>query len=326
MRAEAQARGGLGNVAYSLGRYVEATAHYERYRVLSRAAGNRRGEARAIGNLGAIYFDHGRFAEAREKSGELLRIAVEIGDRRAEAFAISNLGDIAHTTGDFGVARAHFERFLALNRLLGLPQEEATTRLSLGYVSLVEGKLEEAERHIAACEERARADGSQRLLADAWLIRGNLRRALGRTDAARADYEQAVTSHRAAQAESRVAEALFSLGRLLAEDGDEAGGALFLGEALKLTHRLGLSDPGPLPQAWLALLRLVEPASVVVPATGPVVVQAEAHVVLVRAGGGEASRVAAAALLERMSRHLAGSEQDAFWRHTLSARAWREWC
>jgi len=148
---EAQAWTGLGTVHLGLGRYEEATEHYQRALTLFRHAGDRVSEARACLNLGAVQFRSAHYRPAAEHYLEALALLRAAGDRGGEARALTNLGIIDWQLGRYQPAAERYELALTLFRQTGDREGEANLLTNLGNLE------ERLHRYATAAEHHQQA-------------------------------------------------------------------------------------------------------------------------------------------------------------------------
>ncbi|HEU4630008.1 MAG TPA: protein kinase [Gemmatimonadaceae bacterium] len=320
-RTERDVTGSLARLHHVAGRFHAAQAGYHREIALARTLGDRRGECRALDNLGNTFLALNAHPEAEECLRTEIAIAREHGIAESEMAASFGLGVIAMWRGDYGDAHAHLQRQLVLSR--GFPMRSTLGRAALAQLCYETGQLDEAEQHIAIGSERAEIGQQRHVLTFLRLYAADVARARGHAADAQALYREAVATARSLGARQAIAATALGLGRLLLELGAAEEARPCLQEAAALVRELHLAAPGPLPAAYLALLGDASPDSLTDGPSGACAIWAELHLVLHRAGAGEAHLDRAGALLERMSRHLHGAEAHAFWSHYPNARTYR---
>jgi len=122
-------------------------------------------------------------------------------------------------------------------------------------------------------------------------------------------------------AQEELALALFAMARVHLEAGGEELAVASLREAAELVEQQGYAEPGPLPLAHLALLGEHPAEQVEIGEACPVVVRAEAHLTLHRAGAERGHLAEARRLCERLSAHLRDADRQRFWGVHPIARA-----
>ena len=105
---EADALGGLGDLAQRQGGYEQAATYYLRMLDLSRRTGNRAGEAEALNGLGESQLSRGRPGHARIEYAAALAIAEQIGDSYEKGRAHLGLARTHEAEGETDLARSHW--------------------------------------------------------------------------------------------------------------------------------------------------------------------------------------------------------------------------
>jgi tetratricopeptide (TPR) repeat protein len=311
---EARAISNLGLVCYHRGKLEEARDHHERDLALSLGRGHRRGEARANINLGLVALRLGEHDLARERLDEALQAFSEIGYRQGEALALMHLGLLERALGRHDRARERLVHAIRLCREIGYRHGQAHALVMLGpLVALEEGRLVEAQQHVEACLEIARALNARSLEAEALLGAGQVARARG--DAAEADrlLEESLQIAREVGAREVLARTACALGRRQGEAGRQEEALGLLAEAQEIGRELGIEDLTLVAAAETALLGARSPEGLEPPGSLPIAARAEVHERLHRAGAGDHHRVEARRLLEEMSAHLDADERETFW-------------
>jgi ATP/maltotriose-dependent transcriptional regulator MalT len=175
---------------------------------------------------------------------------------------------------------------------------------NLGAADGFEGRLDDAERHLADCLRVARAHGLRSVEAHALLDMGEVARERGDPEAARRHHETALATRREIGMTNGQAETLVALARLGVAEGGRPG-----------------ASATPLASAWLGLLREGGGSGPEVPADLPPEVRAELHLLLHRSGAGDDHLARARQLLACLSAHLEGEDLEAFWRCNPLARS-----
>ena len=136
-------------------------------------------------------YDEGRWDAAAQPALEALSCFSEGGMNREAARCRQVLGRIAIAQGDLEAAEAWLR--WALRSLDGVtdPKVEARCWLGLAHVAHVRGELERVEELSGLALRKAEAAGDQVGAADARLMLGRIRAAMGELGAAVAHYEQA---------------------------------------------------------------------------------------------------------------------------------------
>lgn len=130
------------------------------------------------------------------------------------------LGELARIEGRFDEAVRHIGRAAETSRRLGFQQTEAYQVSSLGRAQCQAGDYVAGVDTLALAVEKAAATGDVRMVALARVHLGRVQRALGRTDEARSSLEAAAAFHRGAGGGEQVRLGDCLLAALDASDGD----------------------------------------------------------------------------------------------------------
>ena len=320
-RTERDIVASLAHIEHLSGRFEQARVIYPRVVTLARELGDHRGECSALGLLGNLLVVLDEHDAAENYLRTQLAVAREHGIRDGQLSASFGLTTIAMWRGDYADARAHLERQIELSR--GLPSRAALAHATFAQLCYEMGQLDEAERNVALGLERAEAGQLRHLVCFLRACAAEDARTRGNGAAAEALYRDAVLIAREVGAQHAVAEAQLGLGRLLLELGHANEARRCLRESAELSSRLQLESPGPLPQAYLALLGDAPATGLADGPPGICSLWAELHLVLHRAGAGASHLAEAGELLSRMSRHLEGLALVAFWSNFPPARLYR---
>jgi tetratricopeptide (TPR) repeat protein len=293
------------------------------YRVsICREIGDREGEALSAVHLGEIA-SHSKPEEAPGYFELGMTLSREIGLRRGEAGAHSGLGLMFRALGNLKEARAHLEQSLTIYQEIGLRHDQAIRWLSMGWLDLDEGDLDAADRHFNSALDIFHELVVGRGVRSVRLGLGQLAYIRSDRSRARAIFED-VLAHR--EGPSRL-DALMLLGRLQFEESAservirtsrQAARHSFREAARWAEYKFHYTEP--ISAAYLAALDESDPDTVDVPGVADVAAQAEAHLVLHRAGASGDHLQRSRVLLERASAHLSGSSLETFWRNNSIAR------
>ncbi|MEV0412615.1 tetratricopeptide repeat protein [Streptomyces sp. NPDC050448] len=171
----------------------EARRHYDAARESARrTGGHARTESSALEGLGRIAAAQGDPQAAAELYGQALAALGDLEHPRGRALLEYHQGNAASAAGRHEQAAAHLAE--ALRGFLALAEPDtgnaAKTRLRQAMARLAAGRPEEAAEPLAAALEAFAAPTLNR--ADAVLVRGDVRAALGDPAAARADWQEAL--------------------------------------------------------------------------------------------------------------------------------------
>lgn len=136
----------LGNVAWSLGDYVESRQFLEESLAIHKENNDRWGIARCLNSLGIVAARSGEYVKTGQLHQESLAICQEIGDRRGMAVNLTNLGVNAGELGEYLEARRLYQEALAIFKELGDQPSIANCINNLGYVLYTLEKDQEARQ------------------------------------------------------------------------------------------------------------------------------------------------------------------------------------
>jgi predicted ATPase/class 3 adenylate cyclase len=149
VEARAKALEAAGGVAYWQGDFEVAREFYQESLEIHRALGDRSGEANALYNIGFTYGAAGIDpVKATSLTNDAISIFRELGDRSGEAKCLWALSWSAWTQKDFDRARPYLAEAEKAFRELGDPFSLGWVLHTLGLIAIVDGRLEEAARHL----------------------------------------------------------------------------------------------------------------------------------------------------------------------------------
>jgi len=149
LEARAKALEAAGGVAYWQGDFEVAREFYQESLEIHRALGDRSGEANALYNIGFTYGAAGIDpVKATSLTNDAISIFRELGDRSGEAKCLWALSWSAWTQKDFDRARPYLAEAEKAFRELGDPFSLGWVLHTLGLIAIVDGRLEEAARHL----------------------------------------------------------------------------------------------------------------------------------------------------------------------------------
>ena len=141
--------------------------------------------ADAAQEMALVELDLGNIEKARVWAGKSLKLE----DGRFKGRRLNLLARIAMLSSGYDEAARLAEQALPLNRSAGLAEEEANSSRLLGMAHLKLGKLEEAERHLAAALALDKSSGRPTRIADDLSGLADLETLKGNLSAAR-DYRE----------------------------------------------------------------------------------------------------------------------------------------
>ncbi|MFE2284392.1 hypothetical protein ACFXDJ_09480 [Streptomyces sp. NPDC059443] len=171
----------------------EARLHYDAARESARRIGHERTESSALEGLGRIAVAQGRPRAAAELYAQALTALGSVEHPRGRALLEYHQGNAAAAAGEYGRAARHLATALRAFEALKDEANVAKARLRSAAALLAAGRPEEAAGPLDLALE-AFVEGTLNR-ADAVLVRGDLRAALGDPEAARADWQTALAAY-----------------------------------------------------------------------------------------------------------------------------------
>ncbi|MFE4513451.1 BTAD domain-containing putative transcriptional regulator [Kitasatospora sp. NPDC056783] len=186
-----QALNGLGVIAQILHRHEEAIVWYDQAVELARELGHRSGEASSTAGAALARVRSGRAAEAVSACDRALALLRPLGDQAGIAHALYVQALALHDQGRHGEAIARFCDCLSVCRGAGIQGWKVHALYRLADSLRATGRSAEAVGYAQRAVERCLERGSEWDRGLALTVRGQAQADLGRTEAARADLEQA---------------------------------------------------------------------------------------------------------------------------------------
>lgn len=317
-RWECEIAGSIGRIHLLSGRVAEAERYFVQFIELAREVGDARLECRALNVMGNMLLALNRQDEAASYLDREVTIASARGLRDSEIMASFGLGMVALWRGDLGAARKQFEHQLSLSR--DLVQGSILAHLGLVMMWCECGQLDRAENHIHRGMDRAETAKLRHHVAYFRMYAGEAQRARGNESAAESLYRMAIDEGKQLGAQLVVAEATFALGRLQMERGARDEARELLKESSELVGKLKLTIPGPLPDAYLALMGEGDSAAFPEAVMGRCAHSAELHLLLSKLGHGDDHLEKTGELLEKITSHLDEKERGEFWTNNPTGR------
>ncbi len=171
---EAMCYANLGITFFARGKYSQALSFYRKGLKMARLLSNSSLQATSHNNLGEAYLALGEVKGARKEIEEVISITEKSGEKRLLAEAYNLLGKAELTTGEISRAEAAQRKALEYSTLLGDERFRGRAFVDLGHIALRQEKDEEA---LGYCEEAlsiAERQGAKELLAEAFLLRGQV--------------------------------------------------------------------------------------------------------------------------------------------------------
>lgn len=192
----------------------------------------------------------GRLEDARAAAqAALSRGASELALAHAHQ-ALANLG---HVHGDFDAAFRHYQRALALRERAGDAMGRCYASVSIGWVELARGETKRARERARETYSLCRAISNAAGLMHAYMLAGDVARAEGRNEDARANYLAALAEEELVGDRAQRASALVKLGAAHLRLGEVEAAANRQSEAMVLACELGEERIGALARIERAL-------------------------------------------------------------------------
>ena len=179
-------------VAQRQGRWALARMHAERARALFAELGDRATVGRLLNNLAGLEHLLGDTPRAAALLDEAFAIFVDLDLPVDAGYVCSSLAEVWLESGELERSETHARRALdLLGDRVDHVQEVGTAQLTLGRALAAQGRIEDAERWIAAADEtfwRARSTGHR---SSAWIALGDVETRRGDDRAAAGLYRRA---------------------------------------------------------------------------------------------------------------------------------------
>ena len=227
---------GLSNTCRELGDPARARAYSEAALSLGRAADDMNQIGTALNNLATLARDAGDLTAAEELLTESLLISRKEGRRTGELITLANLGMIALGLRDFARARTVGEEALALARALNDPNLIAHCLVNVGVLEHAEARDEDAVVRFEEALRLYEAMGSEIGVAQAKSNLAASEMRTGKLASAKARLEEALKATRALGGAEGVRTILHHLGTIARLEGDAVRSVELFGESVALTR------------------------------------------------------------------------------------------
>ncbi len=219
LEGEGLTAGQLGAVLITLERYDEARRQLETSMGIFVATGHRLRQAIVLGNLVALAIEQGHLDDALSRGLEALELSESLTDPEGIVSSLNRLGDIARFIGDLDGARAYLERALVEAAPYELHYFRSFALASLAALDLEAGDV--AAARLGSERAAAAADLSEvpQPIARARLVGGLVQLREGDAAGAADTLADAVGLHRALDNESDTLECEATWAMALAEAG-----------------------------------------------------------------------------------------------------------
>lgn len=181
-----------GSLACQLGKYEEASVHYEQSLAIRRRLKDERGTAATLNNLGLVQKHQGNAEGARPLFEEALNLFRKLSHDPAVAACLTNLAAVEQAMGQYAPANRNAHEALDLFRAIGDQLGIAASLSELGNVAMAQGELSEAQSYFEESLALSRALGEKVGVLDSLQNLGDLMIAHEDYDAARSFYEESM--------------------------------------------------------------------------------------------------------------------------------------
>jgi predicted ATPase/class 3 adenylate cyclase len=182
-----------GNLACQLGKYTEASQHYELSLAIRREElHDERGVAATLNNLGQLHKFQGNAEDARPFFEQALGLFRKLGHDAAAAACLTNLAAVEQATGHYDTAGQNAGEALEIFRAIGNQLGIAASLTELGHVALARRLMPEAQSYFEESLSLSRAVGERVGIVDSLQNLGKLMIAQRDFESARSFYEESV--------------------------------------------------------------------------------------------------------------------------------------
>ena len=182
-----------GNFACQLGRYDEATRHYEGSLAIRRELGDQRGIAATLNNLGNVYLHQGDYETAEPLFSESLSLLRKLGYEPGIAPCLNNLASVRVQRRDYAGAEKNANEALEIFKKVGNDLGVAASLAELGKLAMSQKEIDRArscfEESLAlsrGLDEKVGIIGSLQSLGQLMMIQNNY-------ESARALYQESLS-------------------------------------------------------------------------------------------------------------------------------------
>ncbi len=220
-----------------LGRYALARDQYAAALQLADEIGDQSGRASLLADLGWIGFLRGEYYEARTYAAEAVSIAAAADNKRVWAGGLRLMGELSACHGAYQEAQQLLDRSLELARQLGAPAEIAGVLCSQACLALDQTNFDEAGRLVEELLALKPLLHTMRRATHYWVL-GELARAKGDMERARAHYQTDLTEAEASPSPRLQALALRGLADVAIAEGDLSRAAELNARSLALRAQI----------------------------------------------------------------------------------------
>ena len=137
-----------GNFACQLGRYVEATRHYEASLAIRRELSDERGVAATLNNLGNVYLNQGDWETAEPLFSEALTLLRKLDYEPGIAPCLNNLASVRVKKGDHAGAEKNAQEALEIFKTIGNELGVAASLAELGKAAMEQKEFARAHSYL----------------------------------------------------------------------------------------------------------------------------------------------------------------------------------
>ena len=206
----------IGKTLLLLGRVDEAHAKITEALARRGKHGDKRAIATSLSRLGDVQQDRGNFESAYACHKDAFELRKETGDRWGMVVSQNNLAALAFELGDLAEARSGWLSALPDSEAIGALPLSALILSNLGELAIVENKLEEARSRLENALEIVEDIEDRALESEVCRHLALLEKLQGQTDLAKELAERALAVARKAGLREKEAQALQTLGDVLA--------------------------------------------------------------------------------------------------------------
>ena len=225
------ARGTLGKIELSQGRWDSADAHFADDAMTASAVKDVTAELRARLNRGIALMSKGLLDEARTIFERVQVDGTAAGEDRACAYALSNLGVVAYRQHDYGGALAFWEQTIRFPQALRGRMATALTIANLADLRLRLGLLDHADHAIAFGRKLVSGTVSPARSAHFKIVAAQVALAKKNSELARREIDAAFVDAQASGDREYLGVASIVAARVALEDGDLARAASAIEQA-----------------------------------------------------------------------------------------------
>jgi predicted ATPase/class 3 adenylate cyclase len=181
-----------GNLACQLGRYEEATQHYEQSLAFRRQLGDERGIAATLNNLGNVYLHQRNHEKAEPLFREALAYFRKLDDQRGVAACLNNLASVRNAKNDFLNADRSAREALEIFRSVGDELGVSASLTELGKIAISQNDVNSAQAYLEESLGLCRQLGEKVGIVGSLQSLGELMMIQNQPDSARALFQESL--------------------------------------------------------------------------------------------------------------------------------------